>query len=79
MQEQLIELIARTIAEDPEQVEVEHDDDVLLLRVSPRDLGQIIGRRGRTAKAIRTLLRASGSETELEIASNDGSPAAEDE
>jgi predicted RNA-binding protein YlqC (UPF0109 family) len=77
--QELVELIARTIAEDPDQVEVEHDDDVLLLRVSDRDLGQIIGRRGRTAKAIRTLLRASGSETELEIASHDGGTAEEDE
>ena len=70
--QELVELIARTLAEDPDKVEVEHDDDVLLLRVSDRDLGQIIGRRGRTAKAIRSLLKASGSETELEIASHEG-------
>jgi len=73
--QELVELIARTLAEDPDDVEVEHDDDVLLLRVSPRDLGQIIGRRGRTAKAIRALLRASGNETELEIASHEGPTA----
>jgi len=61
---ELVEAIARALVDHPENVEVKSVDGtqvtVLELRVHPEDLGKVIGRQGRTAKAIRTLLGASG-------------------
>ncbi len=61
---ELVEAIARSLVDHPEDVEVKSVDGsqvmVLELRVHPEDLGKVIGRQGRTAKAIRTLLGASG-------------------
>src|SRR5579884_909135 len=62
----LIEFVARNLVDDADAVEVDilRDDryaTVLRLRVSPEDLGKVIGRQGRVAKSMRTLLRASGA------------------
>lgn len=61
---ELIEMIARALVDNPEQVNVREvigeQTTVLELRVSQSDLGKIIGKQGRTARAIRTLLGASG-------------------
>ncbi len=61
---QLVETIARALVDHPQDVQVRSVDGeqvtVLELRVHPEDLGKIIGRQGRTAKAIRTLLGAAG-------------------
>jgi uncharacterized protein len=61
---ELVESIARALVDHPEDVQVKSVDGsqvtVLELRVHPEDLGKVIGRQGRTAKAIRTLLVASG-------------------
>lgn len=61
----LIEYIARNLVDDADAVEVRviRDDrfaTVLRLHVGPEDLGKVIGRQGRVAKAMRTLMRASG-------------------
>ncbi len=60
---ELIEQIARALVDDPEQVEVtEMDGDktlVLELHVAQNDLGKVIGRQGRTARAMRTILDAA--------------------
>jgi predicted RNA-binding protein YlqC (UPF0109 family) len=57
--------IAKSLAEDPGAVSVEvserHDKVVLSLSVGPNDMGRIIGRRGRTAQAIRALVGAAGA------------------
>ncbi len=56
--------IPRCLAFHPEDVQVKSVEGsqvtVLELRVHPEDLGKVIGRQGRTAKAMRTLLGASG-------------------
>ena len=61
----LVELVARSLVDEPGQVEVAQIEGeqttVLELRVAPDDLGKVIGKRGRTARAIRTLLAATGS------------------
>jgi predicted RNA-binding protein YlqC (UPF0109 family) len=61
---ELVEAIARALVDHPEDVRVNSVDgsqvSVLELRVHPEDLGKVIGRQGRTAKAIRTLLTAAG-------------------
>jgi predicted RNA-binding protein YlqC (UPF0109 family) len=57
--------IAKSLAEDPNAVSVEvserYDKVVLSLSVGPNDMGRIIGRRGRTAQAIRALVGAAGA------------------
>jgi len=61
---ELVEAIAKALVEHPEAVQVKSVEGqqvtVLELRVHPEDLGKVIGRQGRTAKAIRTLLGAAG-------------------
>ncbi|RPI22353.1 MAG: KH domain-containing protein [Acidobacteria bacterium] len=61
---ELIEMIAKALVDNPDQVsvtEVEGEQTTVLeLRVAQTDLGKVIGKQGRTARAIRTLLGASG-------------------
>lgn len=61
----LLEFIAREIVDDPDAVEVTetHDDrgTLLSLRVAPDDMGKVIGRAGRTARALRAVIRAAGT------------------
>ena len=60
----LVERIARALVDHPEDVQVTvvegPQSPVLELRVHVQDLGKVIGKQGRTAKAIRTLLSAGG-------------------
>jgi len=60
----LVETIARALVDQPDQVTVNEVDGevttVLELRVAQEDLGKVIGRQGRTARAIRTILSAAG-------------------
>ena len=62
MYKDLVEYVARALVDNPEQVTVESVDDdtttTLRLRVAAADLGRVIGKQGRTAKALRTLLHA---------------------
>lgn len=59
----LVAYIAASLVDHPEAVqvtEVEQDDTTILeLRVAKEDLGKVIGKQGRTAKAVRTLLAAA--------------------
>ncbi|HLJ91365.1 MAG TPA: KH domain-containing protein [Candidatus Angelobacter sp.] len=59
----LVEQIAHALVDAPDQVQVIEVDDqeatVLELRVAPGDLGKVIGKQGRTAKSIRTILGAA--------------------
>jgi len=62
--EGLVEFIARNLVDDPDAVEVhairnDRYATVIGLRVNPDDLGKVIGRQGRVAKAVRSLMRAS--------------------
>ncbi|HXA56784.1 MAG TPA: KH domain-containing protein, partial [Candidatus Acidoferrum sp.] len=61
---ELVESIAKALVDHPDQVQVKAIDGeqvtVLELRVHPEDLGKVIGKQGRTAKSIRTLLGAAG-------------------
>jgi len=61
---ELVAAIARALVDHPDDVQVRAVDGeqvtVLELRVHPEDIGKVIGRQGRTAKAIRTLLGAAG-------------------
>jgi uncharacterized protein len=61
---ELVEAIAKALVDNPDQVQVRAIEGeqvtVLELRVHPSDVGKVIGRQGRTAQAIRTLLNAMG-------------------
>ncbi len=61
---ELVEAIAKALVDEPAQVNVRAVEGeqvtVLELRVAPGDLGKVIGRQGRTAKSIRTILGAAG-------------------
>jgi predicted RNA-binding protein YlqC (UPF0109 family) len=61
---ELIEDIAKALVDTPEDVSVRQVDGekvtVLELKVAPSDLGKVIGKQGRTARSIRTLLGAAG-------------------
>ena len=61
----LIEFIARGLVDTPDSVEVAEFGDseasIIKLKVSKDDLGKVIGKKGRTAKAMRTLLSAAAS------------------
>jgi hypothetical protein len=61
---ELVEAIAKALVDKPEEVKVNTVEGqqvtVLELRVHPTDLGKVIGRQGRTAKSIRTILGAAG-------------------
>ncbi|RUM58059.1 MAG: KH domain-containing protein [Persephonella sp.] len=60
--QELVEFVAKSLVDHPERVEVREIEGekttVIELKVAPEDLGKVIGRQGRTARAIRTLLAA---------------------
>jgi uncharacterized protein len=64
---ELVEEIAKALVDAPDEVEVNvrepvgDQPTVLELRVAPADLGKVIGKQGRTARSIRTLLAAAGT------------------
>jgi len=59
--EKLIENIARALVDTPDKVSVTRTGDQIELRVAPADIGTVIGRQGRTARSLRTILAAAGS------------------
>lgn len=67
MEKDLVEYIAKTLVDDPSEVivnQIEGEKSTILeLRVAADDLGKVIGRHGRIAKAIRTVLSASSTKT----------------
>ena len=75
MEKELVEYIVKSLVDQPENVEVNvvegEKSTILELRVSPEDMGKVIGKQGRIAKALRTILSAtatkSGKHASLEI------------
>jgi uncharacterized protein len=61
----LLAYLARELVDDPAAVRVEEEERdgmlVLVLHVAPADVGKVIGRQGRIARALRTLVRASSA------------------
>ena len=64
---ELVNFIARALVEKPEAGdvrEVENEDSIVIeLRVDPDDMGKVIGKQGRIAKAIRTVVKAASVKT----------------
>jgi hypothetical protein len=68
---ELIEVIAKSLVDDPDQVVVtqteEEDAIVLNLTVAQEDMGKVIGKQGRIAKAIRSVLKAATVKEEKKV------------
>lgn len=66
--EELIAVIARSLVDQPDAVKVtskvEEDTVTIELGVAPEDLGKVIGKQGRTARALRALLSAAAAKAE---------------
>ena len=71
MLKELVESMAKVLVEQPDQVYVEAVEDpattTLKLRVAPGDIGRVIGKQGRTARAIRTLLHAAAARAKKRV------------
>jgi predicted RNA-binding protein YlqC (UPF0109 family) len=67
----VLEYLAKAIVDDPDSVVVEVEEGrhnvSLRLNVSPDDMGRVIGRRGRTAQAIRTVVRAAAAREGIDV------------
>ena len=65
LDQQFIEFVVKTLVNNPDEVKVTREIDergvLLSLTVDPEDVGRVIGKRGATAQAIRTLLRVLGT------------------
>ncbi len=69
---ELLQYLAESIVSQPDAVEVREtqDDDasiVMELKVAREDLGRVIGKQGRTAKSLRTILNAAGARTNRKV------------
>jgi len=62
---ELLEFLAKSLVDNPEQVEVKEVEGersvILELTVAPEDMGKVIGKQGRIAKAIRTVVKAAAA------------------
>ena len=68
---ELVEVLAKALVDHPEEVNVterrENGETVLELRVAPSDMGKVIGRRGRIARAIRSVVKAASTKTDERV------------
>ena len=68
---ELVEVIAKSLVEHPDEVvvtETENEKSILVeLRVAPSDMGKVIGKQGRIAKAIRSVVKAAASQEERKV------------
>lgn len=69
--QQFVEYIVKTLVDHPDEVKAERTVDemgvLITLHLHPEDMGQVIGRSGQTAKAIRTLLRVVGAKHKARV------------
>ena len=67
----LVEVIAKSLVDNPNEVhvnEVQGEQDLILeLRVAPEDMGKVIGKQGKVAKAIRTVVKAAALNVEKKV------------
>ncbi|MBK5246511.1 MAG: KH domain-containing protein [Peptostreptococcaceae bacterium] len=68
---ELVEAIAKSLVDDPEAVEVKEIEDnqtiIIELRVAPGDMGKVIGKQGRIAKALRTVVKAAAMKGNMKV------------
>ena len=68
---ELVEVIAKALVDNPEEVIVSEslkgDDTLIELKVAPADMGKVIGKQGRIAKAIRSVVKAAASKEDKKV------------
>lgn len=68
---ELVEVIAKNLVDNPDQVKVketEGDTTIIIeLSVAPEDMGKVIGKQGRIAKAIRTVVKSAAVKTDKKV------------
>ena len=68
---ELIEIIAKSLVDNPNEVhvnEIEGEQSIILeLKVAPADMGKVIGKQGRIAKAIRTVIKAAAMKEDKKV------------
>ena len=68
---ELVEVIAKALVDNPEEVLVSEslkgDDTLIELKVAPADMGKVIGKQGRIAKAIRSVVKAAASKEDKKV------------
>ena len=68
---ELVEVIATALVENPDEVAVtesgKDDETVIELSVAPADMGKVIGKQGRIAKAIRSVVKAASSKEDKKV------------
>ena len=68
---ELVEVIAKALVDNPEEVVVSEslkgDDTLIELMVAPVDMGKVIGKQGRIAKAIRSVVKAAASKEDKKV------------
>ena len=68
---ELVEVMARALVDHPDEVVVterkEDDQTVIELKVAPTDMGKVIGKQGRIAKAIRSVVKAASTKTDEHV------------
>ena len=68
---ELFEVIAKALVDNPEEVVVTEsmkgEDTLIELKVSPADMGKVIGKQGRIAKAIRSVVKAAASKEDKKV------------
>lgn len=69
--QEFVEYVVKALVDNPSSVQTERKVDemgvLITLKVDPKDLGQVIGRQGQTAKSIRTLLRVVGAKNQARV------------
>ena len=68
---ELVEVIAKALVDNPDEVVVTEsmkgEDTLIELKVSPADMGKVIGKQGRIAKAIRSVVKAAASKEDKKL------------
>ncbi len=68
---ELVEVMAKALVEHPEEVSVieteKNGETILELKVAPADMGKVIGKQGRIAKAIRSVVKAAASKEDKKV------------
>jgi hypothetical protein len=68
---QLVEAIAKSLVDDPDSVVVTSEENkqtiTISLKVAPDDMGKVIGRQGRIARALRTVVRAAATKEKKKV------------
>ena len=68
---ELVEILAKALVDSPEEVVVTEREDakgvIIELKVAPSDMGKVIGKQGRIAKAIRSVVKAASSKENIKV------------